>query len=399
MAKPMLVTLPFVLMLLDYWPLGRISGGVRETHQASEGEMVRFTHPAPAVWWLVVEKIPLLAMSAAVCVATLLAQRTTIEENVSIPFVSRGTNALVSAVTYLRQFFFPGGLTVFYSYPKGDFPWWELAGAALLLTGVSAAALIWRRRCPWLPVGWFWYLGMLAPVIGLVQVGRQAMADRYTYLPQIGLAIVLAWGVKRIVGSWPRCAWTSGLASAVALAVLAGFAWRQASYWRDNGTLWMRALACDPHNATAHKSLGEWLLRAKWADEAVLHLTEGVKLDPEDAAMRVDLGRALTVQGAHELAAEQYHTVIRKYGDAIGVKADQATRPDRTAWSAAHNNLGVMLAQAGRLDEAIEHFRRAMEIKPDYADAGRNLHQANSERQKTGPLLPRTPPLDRGKSP
>ena len=187
MAKPMLVTLPFVLLLLDYWPLGRI-GPHRRTGISSFRRVV-------------VEKIPLLALTAASCVATVIAQGTAVIAIDVIPLPSRIANALVSYVAYMGQLFYPAGLAVLYPHPEGGLPIWKVAASSLVLAGISAAALVWRRRFPYLFVGWFWYVGMLVPVIGLVQVGLHAMADRYTYLPQIGLCIAVTWGVAQLAAS------------------------------------------------------------------------------------------------------------------------------------------------------------------------------------------------------
>ena len=222
MAKPMLVTLPFVLLLLDYWPLGRFAAPGRSADRfPSSGFPTGSRAPAwePAIgvpqrelgnevhstvaWRLVIEKLPLLALSAASCVVTPLVQAKTVARLDFIPLWSRIANALVSYVAYARQLFFPQGLALFYPHPGATLPLWKAAGAALLLAGVSAAVVAWRRKYPYLLVGWLWYLGMLVPVIGLVQVGQQAMADRYTYLPEIGLVIALAWGAKRLLESWP----------------------------------------------------------------------------------------------------------------------------------------------------------------------------------------------------
>ncbi len=226
MAKPMLVTLPFVLLLLDYWPLGRISlrGGAdsqdnsgadipvcREKPRcdgsctATPGATVQLS---PQLKWgdtgrqeclphLIAEKLPLLLLAAASCVVTSFAQDPSIAVSKYLPVSARIANALVSYVDYLGQFFYPLGLAAFYPHPESGLPIWKVAGALLLLVGISAAAWIGRRRCPYLLVGWLWYLGMLIPVIGLVQVGDQARADRYTYLPQIGLVVALVWAQRR----------------------------------------------------------------------------------------------------------------------------------------------------------------------------------------------------------
>ena len=198
MAKPMVVTLPFVLLLLDYWPLGRIVVGTRRVPSAAgpaAGEQT--AHGVCLLRRLVVEKIPLFALAAASCVAAPFTQGEAVASLNAIRLSSRITNALVSYVAYVGQFFSPVGLAVFYPHPGSSLPIWKAVGALALLVGVSAAAVAWRRRYPWVFVGWFWYLGTLVPMIGLVQIGGHAMADRYTYVTQIGLYLALAWRARR----------------------------------------------------------------------------------------------------------------------------------------------------------------------------------------------------------
>jgi len=224
MAKPMLVTLPFVLLLLDYWPLRRIA------------------------WRSVLEKLPLLALSAASCVVTYLVQGVSLQP-LQVPFDLRVQNALVSYAAYMRQSFCPCNLAAFYAYPLGGVPTWKVVGAWLLLVGVTGWAAARRRQCPWAPVGWFWFLGMLVPVIGLVQVGQQAMADRYAYLPQIGLTIVVAWGAKRAAALHPRCAPALAVAGVSAVLALGASAWRQTTHWRDQDALRGRIARCTADDA------------------------------------------------------------------------------------------------------------------------------------------------------
>ena len=228
MAKPMLVTLPLVLLLLDYWPLGRMA--------------------LPVIGRLVLEKLPLLAMSAALVLRTLWAQTAAITPLKALPLSLRVANALVSYAAYVGQLFYPAGLAVLYPLSVDSLSNREAVGRPAVPGGVTIGTAVCRRRCPWLLVGWLWYLGMLVPVIGLVQVGSQSMADRYTYLPQIGLLIGLAWGATRAIGTWPYRSWLCGVASVLVVAALMGCAWRQTSYWHDSGTLWTHTLLA--RNAT-----------------------------------------------------------------------------------------------------------------------------------------------------
>jgi protein O-mannosyl-transferase len=340
MAKPMLVTLPFVLLLLDYWPLGRHG------------------------WRLVIEKLPLLMLSAGSCAATMLAQSDALVQLDSVPLSARIANAVVSYAAYLGKFFYPVGLAVFYPHPAGNLPTWQVVGAALLLAAMCAAVVAWRQRCPYALVGWCWYLGMLVPVIGLAQVGSQAMADRYTYLPQIGLAIGVAWGAKQVCAAWPQRAWLGSVACGLVLVVLMGCAYRQTSFWRDSQTLWNRAIDCTARNAVAHYNLGNALAECKRADEALAQYQMAVQIDPNDPQARYNMAIGLTRRG-------QVDEALAQYGKAIELKPD---------YTRAHNNLGALLASRGQTDEAIAHYRRVLEIRPDDAEAHSNFGLALAER-------------------
>jgi tetratricopeptide (TPR) repeat protein len=355
MAKPMLVTLPLVLLLLDYWPLGRMgtAAAAKGMSVATGRQPRRSSFPAS----LVFEKLPLLLLAVVCCVLTLWAQSKAVVQLGLIPFEWRIANALVSSVAYLRQLFWPVGLNAFYPYLKDNLPAWRVIGALVVLACVSAGALAWRRRRPYLLVGWLWYLGMLVPVIGLVQVGGQAMADRFTYLTQIGLYIALAWGVADVCRSWPYRRWLCGLTSALVLTILMGCAWRQTSFWRDSGTLWTRALACTSQNGLAHTSLAVALAeRGQW-DEAMAHYRKALEIDPSDARAHNNLGVVLAERG-------QWDEAMAHYRKALEINPGNI----RT-----HNNVAVALARAGRFDKALAHYRKAVEIDPDDANAHINL--------------------------
>ena len=348
MAKPMLVTLPFVLLLLDYWPLGRV--GLPQAEDKS------FSFPRRVV----VEKLPLMALTAASCAATFIAQSKAVANLDAIPISLRIANALVSYVAYIRELFYPMGLAVFYPYPGDGLPIWQVAASTLTLTGISIAALAWRRRFPYLFVGWFWYVGMLVPVIGLVQVGSHSMADRYTYLPQIGLCMAVTWGVAQVTASWRYRRWACGIASALAVLVLMGFAWRQTSYWQDSETLWTRALACTTHNDIAHNNLGNTLADRGQIDEAIAHYQKALEIKPGYVEAHNNFGMALARCG-------QVDTAIAHYQMALEIMPGSAE---------VHNNLGNALAGRGQVDAAIVHFQKALEIKPDYVEAYNNLGNA-----------------------
>ncbi|MGO9109395.1 MAG: hypothetical protein ACLP9L_09190, partial [Thermoguttaceae bacterium] len=251
-AKPMLVTLPFVLLLLDYWPLGRLS----PLRAGSEKNGANLPRPERLLVRLVMEKIPLFVLAVASCVVTLSAQHDAISSLERLPISWRVANAAVAYIAYLGKMFYPAGLAVLYPFPKRPPAAWEVIAAVTMLSAISAVVFVARQKCPYLLFGWLWYLGTLVPVIGLVQVGSQAMADHYTYLTQIGLYTAIAWGATHLAGSRPCCRWTFAAVSTVVMAGLIVCAWRQAPYWRDHEALWTHTLACTSQNYLAHNNLG-----------------------------------------------------------------------------------------------------------------------------------------------
>jgi len=343
MAKPVLVTLPFLLLLLDYWPLGRLSS------PEADGQDKQRSFP----WRFVVEKLPLLALAAAACVATPLAQGSAVVSLDVIPLSVRISNALVSYVAYVEKLFCPTGLAVFYPHPGTSLPIGEAAGAFVALAVVSVGVFWGRRKFPYLFVGWFWYLGMFVPMIGLVQIGTHAMANRYMYLPQIGLCIALAWGVAETLATWPRWRWACGIITALVLFGLINFAWQQTSYWRDSKTLWNHALACTSRNATAHNNLGLALADRKETDKAIAQYREALKINPNFTDAHNNFGVALAGRGQTDKA-------IAHFQRALTVNSNL----EKT-----HYNLGNALARRGELDEAVAHYRRALEINPGLVGA------------------------------
>ncbi len=336
MAKGMLVTLPFVLLLLDYWPLNRLG-----------------KTPLPR---LIVEKIPLFVLSAASCVATSL-----VPEKVSpiyqMPLFLRIENAMVSCVAYLWQMVYPAGLAVVYPNPVGGLPLWEVALAFVLLAAVSAGAVLcWRKR-PYFLIGWLWYLGVLVPVIGIVQISFYARADRYTYLPQIGLYIGLTWALAELSGSWRFRRPVLGGLAVVIIAVLSVVSFIQTSYWRDNVLLWSHTLGCTSGNPTAHDNLGAALLKKGRVGEAIEQFQITLELQPESASAHNNLGAAFLEQGRVDEAIEQYRKTI-------------AIQPNHVI---AHYMLGNLLVRKGQVDEAVSHYLKALEINPDNAEVHNNL--------------------------
>jgi protein O-mannosyl-transferase len=398
MAKQMLVTLPFVLLLLDFWPLGRMgtgadpAGGWALSHE-------RWAAAVRLVW----EKLPLLALSVASSVATFVIHQRggAVIILSAIPLKLRAENALVSYVAYIGKMLWPARLAVLYPYSRSLPAWW-VAGAFLFLMGASVAVLRAAERRPYLPVGWFWYLGTLLPVIGLIQVGDQAMADRYTYVPLIGLFIIVAWGVPDLLVGWPLRLRRIALPAAACLVILAcAIAARgQLQYWENSTTLWTHALAVTTGNNIAHNNLGVALADQGKIDEAIAQYSEALRNQPDYANAHNNLGVALDDQGKIDEAIAHYSEALRikpDYANAhinLGValanqgKIDGAItqftealriEPDSAK---AHNDLGVALASAGKIDEAIAHFTEALRIKPDFGDAHNNLELALVRRGK-----------------
>jgi cytochrome c-type biogenesis protein CcmH/NrfG len=343
MSKPMLVTLPFVLLLLDYWPLERF-----ETRKSNSGR--RWSQ-------LVLEKIPLIALSAVSSIVTFLAQRGAIGWTEQLPVSARISNALASYVIYIRQMFWPAGLAVFYPHPENRLPVLEISLASIVLVGITVAAFVLRRKAPYFVTGWLWYLGMLLPVIGLVQVGWQGHADRYTYLPQIGLYIALTWAVTDFTRSWRFQRMALGVA---ALIVVGALSWRcclQASYWRDSETLFTHALAVTRNNDVAMNNRGIIFLEKGQLDDAISNLQAAIDVRPENAPAHDNLAKALLRKGQVEEAMVHYRKFLE-------------IEPENVE---ARNTLGTALIQQGHVKEAIDQWQDALAIQPENGNAASNL--------------------------
>jgi protein O-mannosyl-transferase len=354
MAKPMLVTLPLLLLLLDVWPLRRLSPLVADP--ASE------PLAAEVLRGCVVEKIPFLALSLASSVVTFVVQRTWGAVTLDLyPLPLRVENALVSTVTYLRQVFWPSDLAVFHPHPDA-YPLWAPLAAAGLLAGLTVLAWRLRARSPYLIVGWLWFLIALLPVVGLVQVGWQGRAERYTYLPFIGLFVGLVWGAGDLVDR-ARSPWSRRAAVAAFGAILLAFgaATRtEALRWRDTATLFTRALEVTGENDVAHYMLGRDLLSRGHAAEAEAHLREALRIRPSDTAALEQLGGALVVQGRIDEAAAVFAETVRR-------TPDSAT---------ALNNLASLRLRQGEVEQAIELYRAAAERAPGMRHVPRALATA-----------------------
>ena len=356
MSKPMLVTMPFVLLLLDYWPLDRIGDQKSEV-----GNRLRK---------LVTEKVPLFALSALSCIATLFAQRQGSSPIDQLPFLWRLENTFVSYVIYIWQMLWPGQLAVFYPHPNNRLPVLEVILGVGLLVGISVLVIYLRRTKPYLVTGWFWYLGMLVPVIGLVQVGEQAHADRYTYLPQIGLYIMIAWIIGDLLfGSTRVRRAVVGVIAAMLAVSLSVRAFGQASYWKNSETLWNHALAVTGENDVAHNNLGFLFLRRGELDKAIAEFQTALDVRLRNSQTHYNLGAALIQSNlGNALARKQlWDQAIDHLQEAVRLRPDYAD---------AYFNLGSVLFQQGRLDEAIAQWRKALAIRPQDAEAHRNVASA-----------------------
>jgi protein O-mannosyl-transferase len=341
LSKTMLVTLPFVLLLLDYWPLGRVPADKTMKAKCS------------ALGVLLLEKIPFFLLSAAAAAATVLTQKNAVLLAQGLTWPWRIGNALLAYTDYLRHMFYPANLALGYPHPGTTLPAWHVVWSASLLIIISAGAIAGHRKHRYLLVGWLWYLVMLLPVIDIMQAGQNARADRYTYLPQIGLYLLLTWGAEEITRSWRHRRVVQGLAAAAILAGLLAGAYVQTGYWKTSESLWRHALACTPDNEFVHNNLGNALVaREQWA-EAVQHFERALQIKPDYAQAHLNLGVALANQ-------EKREDAIRHFERALQLNPNSAE---------AHYNLGDALAAQGKWDEAIRQFERALRLKPDFAEA------------------------------
>jgi len=428
MAKPMLVTLPFVLLLLDCWPLHRIQFNQSDvlTGNSRKGSMLFF---------LIKEKIPFFVVSAASSIITLLAQQSggAIRSLETYPVSVRFANALASYVGYMGKMIWPSKLTFFYPHP-GIYPVWKIAGSYLILISISFMAIKKIKRCPWMFTGWFWYVGTLVPVIGLVQVGAQAMADRYTYVPLIGIFIIIAWGGAELSRKWRYQKPVLALIAVGFVLFYLGQTRRQLAYWADSATLFKRVIAISPENylpynnlgmvleredknieamkhyltalekhphfPEAHNNLGNVLMKQDKTEEAIHHYSEALRIRPGFSQAHNNLGNALLAQGKRAEAIRQYlkalsidsnyeeahynlGIVLFKMGKLSGAINQylEALRIN-PVYAEAHNNLGVALAGQGKIAEAVAHFKRALRLKPDLDDALLNIKKISASQKK-----------------
>ena len=365
LSKPMLVTLPFVLLLLDYWPLGRFQfGGSKGNRKSYTRKSMNPSGQKSSVRSLVLEKIPFFALAAVSSFLTFFVAQSggAIGSTELYPLDIRLANALVSYASYIGKMIWPHHLAVIYPYPE-TFPMWQVVGAGLLLVCISILVIRFARRYPYLAVGWLWYLGTLVPVIGLVQVGVQAMADRFTYIPLIGLFIMIAMGVPDILGKWHYQRIVLVISVGLVLSTFMVATRLQIKHWRNSITLFEHTLEVTSNNFLVHNNLGVVLASQGRNEEAIVHYNEALRIDPYYARAHSNLGLALARQGRNEEA-------INHYAQALRLAPNDAE---------VHNNLGVVLVRLGKIEVALPHFAEALRIKPDYAEVYFNLGNSLSE--------------------
>lgn len=384
MSKPMLVTLPLVMLLIDYWPLGRYQGQVSGRAKA-----------------LIKEKIPFFLFSLLSCLVTLYAQYKGGAIN-SLKTVSLGLrveNALVAYLKYLGKTLWPQDLAFFYPFPLA-IPLWQVVGSLFILLAVSAAVIRTRRRYPYLAVGWFWFLVTLIPVIGFVQVGQQSMADRYSYLPALGLFIMLAWGAPDLVKGLRLSGRILAIPAAAVLIASAALTWQQLGYWHDSITLYRHTLKVTKDNYLINYSLGLLLANNGEPDAAIREYREVLRIRPDDTPTHNNLGLTLAGKGDLDTAIGEFKEALRldpncaeahtNLGVAFANKGDLdgAIRELRETIRIspkdldAHGNLGYALASKGDLDAAIGEYREALRLNPNNAKVANNLELALAQKRK-----------------
>jgi Flp pilus assembly protein TadD len=335
LSKPMLVTIPFVLLLIDYWPLNRFR--------------------KEKIVWLLLEKIPFALVAAVSAVATVLAQHGQINTfGFSLPL--RFENAMVSYAIYLRQLIWPVDLAVLYPHPEKFFPFLIIAGCAVLLIALSTIAIIYRKQFPFLFTGWFWFIGMLVPVIGIVQVGRQAHADRYTYLPLIGITIAIVWLVAELTVRWRFRKQIGMLTSAVVIIALSACAYHQTTFWRNADSLWPHTLAVTTKNDGAHLAFATSLFAEGKTEEAIAHARAAAEIRPANAGVYGEVPVGLEGKPLDE-AILFWSARVENEPNNIG----------------ARNTFGVLLVQKHQTRAAIEQWESALALNPNDGNAQSNL--------------------------
>jgi tetratricopeptide (TPR) repeat protein len=360
LAKPMLVTLPFLLLLLDYWPLGRFDS--HQTIKASSGQKHQ-SSPAHdkrrILYRVIIEKIPFFVLSAVSSAITFFVQQSigAIADINAFPLKSRLANVFLSYATYIGKMFWPQNLAVFYPFDARTIQSWQIVLCALLTIVISVLTIRFGRKQKYLIVGWLWFVVTLIPVVGLIQSGSQAWADRYTYISYIGLFIMIAWGVPELLSKWPYRKIAIGISMVVVLTALGITAGRQANYWNNSSTLFLHALKVTSGNYVAHDCLGDDLREHGKTALAIEQFTKSLQIKPSYADAVNGIGMALYDEGNLKQAIEYFQKALQ-------------LKPDSPS---AHNNLGFALQKQEKLNEAAAHFTQAVQVDPDFVLARNNL--------------------------
>jgi protein O-mannosyl-transferase len=386
LAKPILVTLPFVLLLLDYWPLERFAAPqIVETTSIPDKRRLLYR--------IIIEKIPFFALAAISSVITFIAQKSdgSVPDINTISLQSRVANTFLAYTRYIGKIFWPKNLAVFYPRDIDSFSFWQIAICAMLLLGISVFVIRFGRNRKYLPVGWFWFVGTLIPVIGLVQSGAQAYADRYTYIPYIGLFIMIAWGLPKLLSKWPHRKIALGLSMAIVLTALGICAHKQVSFWNNSITLFSHAIEVTQNNYVAYNNLGVAFKSIDRVQEAIEAYKQAIKIKPDYVEAYYNLGIAYGKLGIRQNEIDAYKQAIKIKPDcteayinlgfaynALGRYLDAINTYEQVIklqpnYSEAYFNLGVVYARLGRYQDAAEVFRQAVRIKPDFAEAYYNL--------------------------
>jgi tetratricopeptide (TPR) repeat protein len=410
MTKPMLVTTPFVLLLLDYWPLRRFTSPAGQVPSPGGPIVGPVTPPGGLcddqrpIWIsrlgpLLLEKLPFFALSAASCAITFLVQRHGGAVSTSVSLSARLANAVVAYGRYIRKMFCPNDLSVLYPHP-GNWPLVNVIWSAAALLAISALVVAQARARPYLLIGWLWFLGTLVPVIGLVQVGIQSMADRYTYVPMIGLFIMVTWSLAELRPDAPKRNVALAIGAGCSLLACSLLTIRQVGFWRDSEALFTRAVQVTKNNYLAYNNLGFYLSNHGRPAEALENYRRSLEINPNYEDALNNMGYALAGQKRFDQAISYYQAALRVRPDHVEVhnnlgnalseegKIDEAIQQYRFVLEKqadhadAHNNLGIALAMQGKLDEALPHFRDAIRYKPNYASAHSNLGNALAAQRK-----------------
>lgn len=390
LSKPMVVTLPFVLLLLDYWPLGRFQWGYQKANKdLPKYKLVKVRYQKSPTLSLVIEKIPLLALSAVLSVITVFVQRHAgaVFPLERLPLDSRIANALVSYVRYIGKMIYPSKLAAFYPHPLDRLPLWQPIVCFVILIVISALIIISRKR--YLVVGWLWYLGTLVPVIGLVQVGEQAMANRYTYLPLIGIYIMVAWGAAELVVKWRYRKFGLGLAAGIVFIVLLICTWVQVRHWQNNLTLFGYTVAVTENNYKMHNNYGAALQKEGRLEEAFAQYKESLRIAPQYFRARNNLGAVYLQKGEIKQAIACWNEALRYKSDNVEVinnlawvratwgnpefrNSDEAVRLATRACELTGyaqpdilDTLAAAYAAAGKFPQAIETAKKAFKLAED----------------------------------